>query len=73
VKWLGTVESGKAHQFVEKNLMINNELGLHARPAGLFIHKARQFTSEILIEKDRKRAGGNSITDILAPAVASRS
>lgn len=36
------------------NYVINDESGLHARPAGALVKLAKCFTSEILIEKDGK-------------------
>ncbi len=35
---------------------ITDEIGIHARPAGILAKKAREFASEITIEKDGKRA-----------------
>ena len=35
-----------------QNVTINNEVGLHARPATFFIQKANEFKSGIWLEKD---------------------
>ena len=37
---------------VEKNLVVKNETGLHARPASLFVQKAAKFKSTIKIKKE---------------------
>lgn len=36
---------------VTKEVVINNQVGLHARPATFFIQKANEFKSSIWIEK----------------------
>ena len=40
---------------------IKDEIGLHARPAGLLVKAAKQFSSEITIEKDGKTAGAQKL------------
>lgn len=40
---------------------IKDEIGLHARPAGLLVKAAKQFSSEITIEKDGKAAGAQKL------------
>ena len=36
--------------------VVNNQVGLHARPATFFIQKANEFKSSIWVEKDEPRA-----------------
>jgi phosphotransferase system HPr (HPr) family protein len=55
---------------VEKNFRIQNELGLHARPAALFVQKANSFKSEIIVEKGNKKVDGKSIMGIMMLAAA---
>lgn len=55
---------------VEKNFQIQNELGLHARPAALFVQTANNFKSEIMVEKDSQRVNGKSIMGIMMLAAA---
>lgn len=40
---------------VTKEVVINNQVGLHARPATFFIQKANEFKSSIWIEKEDRR------------------
>ena len=35
-----------------KQATVNNQVGLHARPATFFIQKANEFKSTIWVEKD---------------------
>ena len=50
---------------VTQEVTINNEVGLHARPATFFIQKANEFKSGIWVEKDGRsrlfpRKGGSA-------------
>ena len=38
-----------------KQATVNNQVGLHARPATFFIQKANEFKSTIWVEKDEQR------------------
>ncbi|MFA6567839.1 MAG: HPr family phosphocarrier protein [Victivallales bacterium] len=44
---------------------IKNSLGLHARPASLFVQIASSFKSEILVEKDGDVVNGKSLMGLL--------
>lgn len=55
---------------VEKDLQIQNELGLHARPAALFVQTANGFKAEIMVEKGSKKVNGKSIMGIMMLAAA---
>lgn len=50
---------------IEKELIIGNKLGLHARPAANFVQVANKFTSDITVIKNEIRANGKSIMEIL--------
>lgn len=49
----------------EETVEIVNELGLHARPAALFVRQASKFNADIKIVKDGREADGKSILDIM--------
>ena len=49
---------------VEK-LIIKNKLGLHARPAALFVQTASRFDANVTISKDGNEVNGKSIMGIL--------
>ena len=51
---------------VEKNFVVKNETGLHARPASLFVQKAAKFKSTINIKKDGKEGNAKSIISVLS-------
>ena len=50
---------------VEKKVIIKNKLGLHARPAALFVQIANKFDSDITVKKGSTEVNGKSIMGIL--------
>ncbi len=50
---------------VQKELVIQNKLGLHARAAAKFVKCASQFQSEIQVGKDAMTVNGKSIIGVL--------
>jgi len=52
----------------ESKVIIANELGLHARAAGVFAREAIRFSSDIWVMKDSMRVNGKSIMDLLTLA-----
>ena len=51
---------------VTKEVVINNQVGLHARPATFFIQKANEFKSSIWIEKEDRRVNAKSRLGVLS-------
>lgn len=49
-----------------KEVVLQNQVGLHARPATFFIQKANEFKSLILIEKDERRVNAKSLLGVLS-------
>ena len=49
-----------------KEVVIKNQVGLHARPATYFIQKANEFKSSIWIEKDERRVNAKSLLGVLS-------
>ena len=45
---------------VKKDVLVQNQVGLHARPATFFIQKANEFKSSIWGEKDERRVNARS-------------
>lgn len=50
---------------ITKEIEIVNELGLHARPAAMFVKLANEFASEITVEKGQEAVNGKSIMGIM--------
>ncbi len=49
-------------------MTIVNELGLHARPAGVFVKLATKFKSDISVSKDGADVNGKSIMGVMTLA-----
>lgn len=49
-----------------REVMVKNQVGLHARPATFFIQKANEFKSSIWIEKEERRVNAKSLLGILS-------
>ena len=49
-----------------KDVVIQNQVGLHARPATFFIQKANEFKASIWIEKDERRVNAKSLLGVLS-------
>ena len=58
--------TGAAHgQKIEKEIMVINRLGLHARPAAMFVRIASRYRSEIWVEKEGEQINGKSIMGLM--------
>ena len=49
-----------------RKAVVENEVGLHARPATFFIQKANEFKSSIWVEKDERRVNAKSLLGLLS-------
>lgn len=50
----------------EKEVTVQNQVGLSARPATFFIQKANCFKSSIWIEKEERRVNAKSLLGVLS-------
>ena len=53
-----------------QEIIINNDVGLHARPATFFIQKANEFKCGIWVEKDDRRVNAKSLLGVLSLGIA---
>lgn len=49
-----------------KDVMVQNQVGLHARPATFFIQRANEFKSSIWLEKEERRVNAKSLLGVLS-------
>ena len=49
-----------------KDVVVQNQVGLHARPATFFIQKANEFNSSIWVEKEERRVNAKSLLGVLS-------
>ena len=51
---------------VSREILINNNIGLHARPATFFIQKANSYKSSIWVEREERRVNAKSLLGVLS-------
>jgi len=51
---------------MEREVVITNKLGLHARPATVFVQEAGKYKCNVMVEKDGKSINAKSILGILS-------
>lgn len=49
-----------------KEVAVENQVGLHARPATFFIQKANEYKSSIWVEKEERRVNAKSLLGVLS-------
>ena len=54
--------------WVEAEFTVGRELGLHARPSGLIVTLAAEYSSEIEVGRDEEWVSGRSVLSILSLA-----
>ena len=50
---------------ITKELIVLNKLGIHARPAALFVKTANRFDCDVFVEKDGEKVNGKSIMGLM--------
>lgn len=55
---------------ISKDVTVQNNVGLHARPATFFVQKANSFKSSIWIEKGDRRVNAKSLLGVLSLGIA---
>ncbi len=50
----------------DKEVLVENQVGLHARPATFFIQKANEYKSSIWVEKEERRVNAKSLLGVLS-------
>jgi phosphocarrier protein HPr len=62
---MSSARKASDHPEVIKELVVSNKLGVHARPAALFVKTANRFDCEVLVEKDGEVVNGKSIMGMM--------
>jgi phosphocarrier protein HPr len=57
-------KSGGKHA-MRREFVVINKLGVHARPAALFVKTANRFTCSIMVSKDGEEVNGKSIMGLM--------
>ena len=54
----------------ERKVVVNNETGLHARPAASLVQFVKNYPGEVKIIKDGKEANAKSIFNVMSLGIA---
>lgn len=52
-------------KFIERNLVVQNQMGIHARPAAMIVRAANKYQSDMYFEKDDEQVNGKSIMGLM--------
>ena len=52
-------------QQLEKELLVQNKMGIHARPAAMIVRITNRFKAEVFVEKDEEQVNGKSIMGLM--------
>ena len=60
-----TKKPSDKHSAVTRELVVRNKLGIHARPAAMFVKTANRFECDVFVEKDGEKVNGKSIMGLM--------
>jgi phosphocarrier protein len=58
-------QAGNTATRIKKEMVVANKLGIHARPAAMFVKTANQFDCDVFVEKDGETVNGKSIMGLM--------
>ena len=58
-------KAGDTANSIKRELVVANKLGIHARPAAMFVKTANQFECDVFVEKDGETVNGKSIMGLM--------
>jgi phosphocarrier protein len=58
-------KAGQSASEVTKEMVVTNKLGIHARPAAMFVKRASRYHADIYVEKDGETVNGKSIMGLM--------
>ena len=53
-----------------KELLVQNKMGIHARPAAMIVRVTNKFKAEVHVEKEDEQVNGKSIVGLMMLAAA---
>ena len=65
--------SKENHQSLEKELIVKNKLGVHARPAAMIVRITSNYSGDVWVEKDGEQINGKSIMGLMMLAAGNGS
>jgi phosphocarrier protein len=62
---MSTSETSDSNETILKELVVQNKMGIHARPAAMIVRIANTFGGELWVEKDGEQINGKSIMGLM--------
>jgi phosphocarrier protein len=60
-----TQETSDSNEILSKELLVQNKMGIHARPAAMIVRIANTYTGEVWVDKDDEQVNGKSIMGLM--------
>ncbi|MCC5023464.1 MAG: HPr family phosphocarrier protein [Candidatus Synoicihabitans palmerolidicus] len=60
-----TADSTSSGAQLVRELVVQNKMGIHARPAAMIVGVTNQFKADVLVEKDDEQVNGKSIMGLM--------
>jgi phosphocarrier protein len=60
-----TQETSDSNETLSKELLVQNKMGIHARPAAMIVRIANTYTGEVWVDKDDEQVNGKSIMGLM--------
>jgi phosphocarrier protein HPr len=54
-----------ANPQIVKELVVQNKMGVHARPAAMIVRITNKFKADVFVEKDEEQVNGKSIMGLM--------
>ena len=68
-----TSETSDSQNTLSKELVVQNKMGIHARPAAMIVRIANTYPGEIWVEKEDEQINGKSIMGLMMLAAGNGS
>jgi len=62
---MSTPETSDSNGNLKKELVVQNKMGIHARPAAMIVRIANTYGGEVWVEKDGEQVNGKSIMGLM--------
>ncbi len=62
---MSTPETSDSNETLKKELVVQNKMGIHARPAAMIVRIANTYGGEVWVEKDGEQVNGKSIMGLM--------
>jgi phosphocarrier protein HPr len=62
---MNKTDASPASQALTKELVVQNKMGIHARPAAMVVRITNKFKAEVFVEKDEEQVNGKSIMGLM--------